>query len=103
MATEEEQSSFFNQLFIIHEKSKSLKTRIGRLYTLAHFRVKKLPFPEDVMISWEGPKIWIDDLSLQAFYRSNRSGLDMENYTFDYYFEINPELQGYFDGKEYGI
>ena len=103
MTTEEEQSSFFNQLFIIHEKSKSLKTRIGRLYTLAHFKLKKLPFSEDVMISWEGPKIWIDDTSLQEFYRSKRMGLNIESYLFDYHFEINPDFQGHFDGKEYGI
>jgi len=104
MTTEEELSSFFNQLFLIHEKSKSLHTRIGRLYTQAHFRVKGLPFPEEVIVAWDGPKIWInDDLSVQEFYRSKNLGIDIENYLFDYHFEINPELQGYFDGKEYGI
>jgi hypothetical protein len=103
MTTEEELSSFFNQLFIIHEKNKSLRTRISRLYTQAIFKVKGLPFPEEVIIAWDGTKIWINDLSLQVFYRSKRIGLNIESYLFDYHFEINPDLQGHFDGKEYGI
>lgn len=103
MTTEEELSSFFNQLFIIHEKNKSLKTRISRLYTQAIFKIKGLPFPEEVIIAWDSTKIWINDLSLQDFYRSKRLGLNIESYLFEYHFEINPDFQGHFDGKEYGI
>jgi hypothetical protein len=103
MTTEEELSSFFRQLFIIHEKNKSLRTRISRLYTKAIFKVKGLPFPEEVIVAWDGPKIWINDLSLQEFYRLNRLGLSIEDYLFSTYFEQNPEFEGYFTGKDYGI
>lgn len=106
MKSEEELSSFFNQLFIIHEKNKSLQTRIGRLYTIATFKICGTPLPfneNEVLVSWNGRKIWINDLALQEFYRSKRSGIDMEDYMFDYYFEKNPEMHGYFEGKEYGI
>ena len=103
MTTEEELNSFFGQLFIIHEKNKSLHTRIGRIYTKAIFKIKGLPFPEDVIIEWDGPKIWLNDLSLQEFYRLKRSGLSTEEYMFETYFEQNPEFEGYFTGKDYGI
>jgi hypothetical protein len=103
MTTEEELSSLFNQLFIIHEKNKSLQTRISRLYTQSIFKVKGLPFPEEVIIAWDGPKIWINDLSLQEFYRLNRVGSNIEEYMFDYYFEHNPEFSGYFASKAFGL
>lgn len=104
MKNDEELLSFFNQLWIIHAKNKSLDRRLHKLLILS---ITKLTIDNEILISWDGAKIWMNDLGLQQYYRDKRSGLSTIQFwidsEFETYFERNPDYEGYFTGKDFGI
>jgi len=96
----DEVASFFSQLREIHERNKRLLPRLNKLENRS---VSKIESTHEVLISWDGPNIWINDLRLQEFHREVRMGISVEDSMFSHYFEESSEFEGYFAGKDYGI